>query len=436
MRTKRSGRTPAILAVAVALLAGTVIAGTVTPASAERTPDSRWVGAWATAVQQPYAETFEGPTWAEKGFAGESVRQVIRVSTGGTRLRVRLSNLYGTTPLKITGATIGKAGEGASVRPGTLLPLRFHRSASTHIAPGREMVSDAVPMKSAPLERLTVTLYFAQPTGPATFHAFAKTTAYRASGDQRFDQGGAFPTSAQDTSRSWYFLTGVEVTGGRQRGAVVTFGDSITDGASSTMDADNRYPDQLAERLAAEGRPMGVLNTGIAANKMLSPTTCGGPAALARFTRDALDRPGVRAVVVLLGVNDILATRCDAFFNPCEAVEDPVSAAQLIDAYRKLVRAAHARDIKVIGVPVTPFKGFPGWCLTPREDTRAELDQWIRTSGELDGVADPERALLDPDPHQNGHLRDPEYNAGDGLHPNDAGLNVIADAVADALGRM
>jgi lysophospholipase L1-like esterase len=420
----------------VPVIVTAILAGAVTPVSAQPAGKGRtgWVGAWAAAMQRPSAETFEGPTWAAEGFVGETVRQVVRVTAGGASVRIRLSNLYGRTPLRLAGATIGKAGAGASVRPGTLRPLRFDRSASAVVAPGSELVSDALRLKTAPLERLSVTLYFAQPTGPATFHAFAKTPAYRSSGDLRFDQdGSAFPAGEKDTSGSWYFLTGVDVAGGRQRGAVVTFGDSITDGVSSTMNADNRYPDQLAERLAAEGRPMGVLNTGIAANKMLAPTECGGEPALARFNRDARDRPGVRAVVVLLGINDILATKCNAFFNPCEAVQDPVTAAQLIDAYRRLVRAARARDIKVIGVTVTPFKGFPGWCQSPREDTRAALNHWIRTAGELDGVADPERTVLDLDPHQNGHLRDPEYNAGDGLHPNDAGFQVIADSVARAL---
>ncbi|REE96845.1 GDSL-type esterase/lipase family protein [Thermomonospora umbrina] len=425
-------RTPAAL-VAVLVGAATLLAGTSAPASARPADKGRWVGAWATAMQKPQAETFEGPTWAEQGFTGQSLRQVVRVTAGGTRLRIRLSNLYGTAPLRVTGATVGKAGAGASVRPGTMRVLRFDRSASAVIAPGRELVSDAARLVTTPGERLSATLYFAGSTGPATFHAFAKTPAYRATGDRRFDgSDAAFPAGERDTSGSSYFLTGVEVAGGSSRGAVVTFGDSITDGVSATSDA-TRYPDRLAERLAATGRPMAVLNTGIAGGKLLSETSCGGTSALERFSRDALDRPGTRAVVVLLGVNDILETRCDAFFNPCEAVEAPVRAARLIDAYRRLVRAAHSRGIKVVGVTVTPFRGFPGWCQDPREDTRAALNRWIRTGGELDGVADPERALLDPDPGQAGHLRDPEYNAGDGLHPNDAGLRVIADTVARSL---
>ncbi|MFC9970751.1 SGNH/GDSL hydrolase family protein [Spirillospora sp. NPDC127200] len=402
----------------------TVLAAPVGSANAapSRAP---WTGAWAAAVQPPLGETFAGPNWSEEGFADQSLRQVVRVSTGGTRLRIRLSNLYGETPLRVAGASVGKAGPQATVRPGTLRPLRFAGSTSAVIAPGRETASDAIALPTAPLDRLSVTLYLARPTGPATFHAFAVTPSYRATGDHRSASGGGAFAQADPTA-SWYYLTGVDVAGGRRRGAVVAFGDSITDGVSSSFDADDRYPDQLAERLAAAGRPAGVLNTGIAGSRVLHGSRCHGEASAARFTRDALARPGVRTVVVLSGVNDIIDTPCD---RDGAAPSPPVTAEQLIDGHRALIRAARGRGIAIVGATLTPFQAAAQHS-AEREAVRAAVNRWIRAGGEYDAVADLDRALAQPG--DEGRLA-AAYDAGDGLHPNDAGLQLIADTVADAL---
>ncbi|MBC6457387.1 SGNH/GDSL hydrolase family protein [Actinomadura sp. HBU206391] len=419
------------------MAAVTVVAALAVPtgsaaASGDRAETGRdrsgaWSGAWSASQHKPAVGTpWDGPNWSIPGFtADQSVRQVVRVTTGGSRVRIRLSNRYGTGPLRVAGATIAKAGHGAAIRPGTVRRVTFGRSASTTIPAGRDATSDAAWLVTAPLEKLTVTLYFAKPTGPATFHELGLTTTYRATGDRRFDQdAGAF---AGETSHSWYYLTGVDVAGGAHRadGTVVTFGDSITDGFGSTPGADNRFPDELAERLTGAHRPMGVLNAGIGGNMLLTDSLCiAGEKGLTRFARDVADRPSVRSVIVLLGTNDIgLGDRdfgCGAF--------PLMTAPRLIEGHRALIRAAHSRGIKIIGATLPPFKGAEPYYdeAGEHEKVRDAVNQWIRHSGEYDAVVDVDKVLADAgDPD----ALSPAYNSGDNLHPNDAGMKAIARAI-------
>ncbi|WP_173164936.1 SGNH/GDSL hydrolase family protein [Phytohabitans suffuscus] len=406
----------ALPAAAVATLLATTAAASPAAATHQRREPVRWAGGWGSALIAPYPDFFGEPNWSG-GFDDHSVRQVVRVSRGGTSVRIRVSNVYGDRPLRLTGATIGRAALGAAVLPGSLRPVTFRGQRSTVVAAGREAASDAVRLRVSPLERLTVTLYFEGPTGPATFHPLAVATVYRAAGDRRFD---ADPAAYAETSGSSYYLSGVDVSGPARagQGTVVAFGDSITDGALSTVDADSRYPDELAERLAAAGRPTGVVNAGIGGNKVLTGTPGFGAAAVERFRRDALSQPGVRTVIVLEGINDI---------GTGEANGTPVTAAQLIAGHQALIRAARWRGVRVIGATVTPSKGcpYPGYDTERGEAVRDALNHWIRTSGEYDAVFDFDRALADPtDPDR---MR-PEYDAGDALHPNDAGMRAMAEA--------
>jgi lysophospholipase L1-like esterase len=404
---------------ALSAVLGVLLASTFLPGPAAASGDrmtGRWTGAWTTSEIAPSPDS-PVPNWSD-GFDNQSLRQVIRVSRGGSTLRIRVSNVYGAAPLRLAGASIGRAGEGAAVLPGTMRPVLFGRSPSTVVPAGQEVASDAVALRVSPLERLTVTFYFAAPTGPATFHPFALATTYRAAGRHLFDPA---PGTFGETSESSYYLSGVEVSGAHRgdRGAVVTFGDSITDGALSTPDADNRYPDELAERLVAAGRPIGVLNAGIGGNQVLADMPGLGERATARFERDALDQPGVRTVIVLEGINDL------GFGALAGALP---TAEQLINGHRSLIRAAHARGVKVIGATILPFKGtiYPGYYTEAGEAVRDAVNDWIRTSGEYDAVVDFERAVADPaDPDQ---IR-PDYNGGDSLHPNDAGMRALAAAV-------
>lgn len=401
-------------AVVLAVLLATPM--TAAPATAHPGhPGRQWTATWATANIAAAPDPFGGVNWAD-GFENQSLRQVVRISRGGSEVRVRLSNVYGTGPLRLTGATIGRAADGASIVPGSLRPVLFAGKRSTVVPAGRQVASDAVRLRVAPLERLTVTFYFAKRTGPATFHPFALATSYRAAGNRLRDGSAG---SYTETSQSWYYLSGIDVSG-RHGGAVVAFGDSITDGSFSTPDANNRYPDELAERLVAAHCDKGVVNAGIGGNRVLTDSPGFGDRAIARFGRDALGQPGVRTVIVLEGINDIgLGVGPES---------KAVTAEELIAGHRKLIRAAHARGVTMVGATILPFAGvtYPGYYTEDGEKVRDAVNQWIRTSGEYDEVADFDRALADPaDPDR----LNPAYDGGDGLHPNDAGMRVMAETI-------
>ncbi|MGV9386132.1 SGNH/GDSL hydrolase family protein [Nonomuraea sp. NPDC003707] len=395
-----------------ALTAALALALTAIPAHATRRP---WATAWGNAAQPATPSTpWYGPNWSQEGFARqgpETLRQIVRLTTGATAMRVRLSNAYGTAPLTIDAATVAQAGQGAAThRPRT---MTFAGQQRAVIPPGQERLSDPVPLSARPLNELAVTLRFTNPTGPATFHHFAQATSYRARGDHLADTTGSAFT---DTSNSWYYLTGVEVTGPRSTGTVAAFGDSLTDGVGSTVGADNRYPDQLAERLIVDGLPWGVVNAGIGGNRMLTDSPEYGTAGLTRFRRDVLERPGVRTVIIMDGINDLAEWN-----KPRQA-----TARQIIDGHKELIRAAHARGIKVIGATLMPVKGAALAYSPAAEAVRDQVNHWIRTSGAYDHVVDFDaivRRPADPD-----SLR-PEYDLGDGIHLNDDGYHAIAQAI-------
>ncbi|WP_202638623.1 SGNH/GDSL hydrolase family protein [Bailinhaonella thermotolerans] len=390
--------------------------------SGEAAPARGWVAVWGAAPQRPVAGDGEsGPNWSREGFAGESVRQVVRISAGGSRVRIRISNVYGTRPLRVAGAAVGRSAGEARVWPGSTRALRFGGAASTVIPPGREALSDAAPLTTSPLEKLAVTLRFDGATGPATFHRVSTATAYRARGNRLADDAGEAFTRR---SASWYHLTGVETSGaGAPRRAVAVFGDSLVDGVGATPGADRTYPDGLAERYAGAGRRVGVVNAGIAGNALLRDSPCFGDRAAKRFRRDVLDRPGVSAVIIHLGGNDIGARKAG---NACLRPDPKLSARRLIDAHKALIRAARARGLKAVGVTILPMKGalFPFWS-EPGERIRDEVNRWIRTGGAYDEVIDAARVLADPaDPDR----PRPGHVYADGLHPNDTGYHTLTAA--------
>ncbi|MFD5100976.1 SGNH/GDSL hydrolase family protein [Streptomyces albidochromogenes] len=424
-RVRRTAAPVVASALALALLGAAHPSSVRSSSSANPAPASqpaaRWTAAWGASPQPP--STGFTPNWSQEGFSRQSVRQVVRVTGAGERVRIRLSNTYGTSPLSVTGATVARTAKGkrAAVEPGSVRHLTFSGRRSVEIPARGELRSDAAPLPLKRLESVTVTLYLAGTTGPATFHSQAWADTYRADGDHRADASGAAFTG---TTQSWYYLTGVEVGADRPRreDGIVLFGDSITDGFGSTPNTDRRYSDALAERT---GRP--VVNQGIGGNLVLNDSAWYGERATARFGRDALDQSGVSTVVVLEGLNDIGFS--EAKDQPTYKPSPVVSADELVAGYRELIRAAHAKGLRIVGSTLLPLKGSDHWGPHAAK-VSDEVNHWIRTSGEFDAYADFDRALADPADPDRLH---PAYDHGDALHPNDAGYRLMAKTVADVL---
>ncbi|MEV6397729.1 SGNH/GDSL hydrolase family protein [Streptomyces sp. NPDC051907] len=409
-----------VAALGLALLSGTE--SSARPTTSQPTSQSKaaqWTAAWAASPQTP--STGFTPNWSQEGFSHQTVRQVVRVTEGGDRARIRLSNTYGTSPLKITGATIARTAGGAAVDPGSVRHLTFGGKRSVAVPAHAELRSDAARLPLKPLESVTVTLYIAGTTGPATFHSQAWTDSYRADGDRRADHAGK---AFKDATQSWYYLSGVEVGGAArsQKNGIVLFGDSITDGFGSTPGANRRWSDRVAELTR---RP--VVNAGIGGNLVLNDSAWYGERGTARFGRDALDQPGASTVVVLEGVNDIgfSETKDQPTYKPAPVV----SAKELIEGHRALIRAAHAKGLRIVGATLLPLKGSDHWGANAAK-VSAEVNEWIRTSGEYDAVVDFDKAMADP---ADADRLNPAYDFGDRLHPNDAGYQRMAEELARVL---
>ncbi|WP_324188530.1 SGNH/GDSL hydrolase family protein [Nocardia flavorosea] len=306
----------------------------------------------------------------------------------------------------------------------TVRPLRFDGAESVVIAAGEQITSGVADLTLAALESATITLFLADPTGPATFHAQGYASTYRGTGNRLDDTDG---TAFTETTHSWYYLSDLEMSGGTAAAdTIVTFGDSITDGFGSDKDADNRYPDALADGLTARGTPRPVLNAGIGGNMMLSDSAWYGDSGLHRFERDVLAEPGVRTVIILAGLNDIGFSEVDL---PTYKPNPDVSVEQLIDGYRDLIARAHAAGATVIGATLLPMKGAEYYNDTSAAKIRA-VNHWIRTSGEYDAVVDFNAALADP---VDGERLNAAFDPGDHKHPNAAGYAAMAAATLAVL---
>jgi lysophospholipase L1-like esterase len=393
--------------------------------TAQGGPNSEhWVGTWATAVvaRAPVPPgPGGGPPAPAVNFNSQTLRQIVHTTIGGSRVRVTFSNAFGTAPLAIGGARIALRDKEAAIVRGSDRPLTFAGKTPTTIAAGAVAVSDAVELTVPPFADLAVDLYLPQDVQASvstlTTHNGAFQTSYVSTTG---DYTGAADLPVATTTQAWFFLARVEVMAPQQVGAVVAFGDSITDGTRSTPNTNSRWPDQFARRLMAQNVRMGVLNEGIAGNRVL--TDGAGVSALARFDRDVLVQTGVTHVVVLESINDIGLGRD----NRSPTVED------LIAAHRQLVERAHARGLKIFGATLTPFEGAAYWT-KEGEAKRQALNDWIRTANAYDGVIDFDAAVRDP---QNPTKILPQYNPGDNLHMNDAGYQAMANTIDLALFRI
>jgi lysophospholipase L1-like esterase len=357
------------------------------------------------------------PGLTNQGFNNQTLRQIVHTSVGGDRVRVRLST-FGASAIVIGAAHIALREMGAAIVPESDRTLTFSGQPSITIPPGAVVLSDAVDLDVPALGELAVSIFVPGSTGPATWHFVALQTSY-------ISPPGDFTASAvmpvDSTNQAWFWLAGVDVMASKQTGAIVTFGDSITDGPGSTPEINNRWPDHLARRLMAQpgNHKMGVLNAGLTGNRLLHDSL--GPNALARFDRDVLTPTGVAHVIVLLANNDIWTGEVFP--------ADFVTADQIIEGHRQLIERAHARGLKIYGGTLTPFGGFTpfGFTLSPgTEAMRQAVNAWIRTSGEYDAVIDFDEAVRDP---QDPTRLLPLYDSGDHLHPNDLGYEAMGHAI-------
>jgi lysophospholipase L1-like esterase len=392
------------------LTASTLLALT---GAASAAPAPHWVASWQASPQPVWSADFLFPTLVPASLHHQTFRQTARISLGGPRLRVRLSNAYGTQPLQIGAASVAP-------QPDALpQPLSFDGQPGISIAPGQERLSDPLALAVQDGQALQVSVFVPGPTPLQTFHWDGRQTSWIAPGDQSPARSldRATPTTAR------LFLTGIEVEAARGARSVVVIGDSITDGATASLDQDQRWTDHLAARLAPRGVAM--VNAGISGGRLLRDGM--GESALARLQRDVLDQRGIASVIVLIGINDI-SWPGTAFARK----QARPTLAELQAGYRALAGQAHRRGVRILGATLTPFAGaLPGTPLDDyyqpdKEALRQQLNAWLRTDGPFDAVIDLDAALRDPsDPSRMA----PAYDSGDHLHPGDAGNRAMAEAV-------
>ena len=370
-----------------------------------------WVGTWAAAP---------APSEAGVTLANQTLRMNPRVSIGGGRLRVRVSNAYGQAPLTIGAATIGIRDQGPGIVPDSARTLTFGGNESITVAAGALVISDPIALDVKPLTDLAVSVYLPGeiPTDFRITGRYARQTNYISPpGD--FSIEAIMPVGK--ITDEWFFVSGVDVLTSDETGGIVALGDSLTDANISTHDTFSRWPDQLARRLTARdgSRPFGVMNQGLGGNRILHDIR--GDSGLRRFDRDVLAQPGVTHAIVMLGTNDLR--------NRHGKPEEEVTAAQMIAGLQQMAAQAQARGIKLFAATLTPFGNetyLPGAWNPGREEHRVAFNDWIRQSGALDGVVDFDAALRDPErPTQ----MLAKFDCGDGLHPSDLGYCAMGDAI-------
>lgn len=400
------------------LLASAMLAAAITlagqPAAAQSWDTSHWTASWGAAPAGPPADA------SPHTFTDQTLRLVVQSSVGGNRVRIRLSNELGLTPLRIGAARIGLRAQGSDVAPGTDRALTFGGRAGVTIPAGAPALSDPVELHLPPLAQVAVSLYLPGAVQAPTLHGQARQTSYVSSTG---DHTASASLPVQRTITAWPFLTALEVDG--MRGAIVVLGDALTDGARSTSDANRRWTDVLARRLQAErdaGARLGVINRGIAGNRLLADNPANplaGRSALARFERDVLATSGARQLVLMVGIEDI--------GNGSAA--NPVTLDDMVAGYRQLIARARAARIAVTGATLAPFEGAASHSIqysVEKETLRQTVNAWIRSSGEFDAVFDADRVLRDP--ARPSRLL-PAYDSGDHLHPNDRGYQALGEAM-------
>jgi len=399
-----------VLALGSAFACSTVHAATKQPAY-----QTTWTGSWAAAPMAPPAPKASAAAPADP-VDGTTYRDVVHLSLGGSEIRLKISNEFGTTSLTLSSVHVALSAGKDAIQPASDHAVNFGGLESVTIPAGAMIVSDPVPMPVAAFADLAVSLFVpTQPGAAITYHALGVSTNYIATGNAV----AAATLDGAKKVQSWYLLKGIDVDAGPDAAAVVTLGDSITDGAHATIDANTRWPNVLATRLQANKATahIGVLDEGISGNRLLHDGT--GPDALSRIDRDVLSQSGVKYLIILLGINDIGTTSVPR--KPGEAI----TADQLMWALQQIVTRAHARGIKVYGATLTPYGGAKY-----QDDSgmkmHAAVNKFIRTSGIFDGVIDFEKMMHDPTDNK---VFLAPYDSGDHLHPGDAGYKAMGDLI-------
>jgi lysophospholipase L1-like esterase len=381
-----------------------------------------WVGTWSTPQQVPEP----GNALPAHSLDNATLRQLVRTSIGGPAFRIRVSNAFGLSPLRIDSVHVARvlAPNSSRIDPASDRPVTFSGQADIIVPAGAEYLSDPIAMPIAPLTTLAVSMHFPQQPAGQTGHPGSRATSYVLSGDHVAD---AELTGASKVEH-WYFLTEVDAAEAPQSSAVAVVGDSITDGHGVPTDSNERWTDVLAQRLLAAHRNVGVLNLGIGGNRILLDGL--GPNAIARFDRDVIDRPGVRYLIVLEGVNDLGTSTRD---RPISAADHQTLVRNIVAGYAQMIARAHDHGIKAIGATIMPYAGSGYYHPdAANEADRQAINAWIRAPGHFDAVVDFDRLMRDP--KRPTYLR-PDYDLGDGLHPSVKGYQAMGNAVPLSLFR-
>lgn len=384
-------------------------------------PSSHWVATWAAAAS-PQLTTEGERTKEHLVLENQTIREIVHTSIGGTTIRLRLSNQFGHEPVDIGSVHVGICTQGAQIAPGSDRSVTFSGAPAFMIPANAPFISDSISLRVPAASNLCISVFVPKKTTAAGIHYAAQQKNFIAPGDATAAED--FPDTT--TVQSWLFLAGVDVVAPESSATVVAFGDSITDGAASTVDANHRWPNILADRLLAAHKDIAVVDEGIGGNRILHDAgdkVIGfGVNALARFERDVLGQPGAKYVIVLEGINDL------GHAGNSAPMSEAVTADDLIAGLKQMIERAHEHQLKIFGGTLTPFEGtpFPGYYTPEKEKERERLNDWIRSSGAFDGVIDFEKAVLD---RANPMRMLDDYNSGDHLHPNDAGYKAMANAV-------
>jgi lysophospholipase L1-like esterase len=385
---------------------------------------THWVAGWATALQPIPQRADLPPLYRAPEVAGRTVRQIVYPTLSGHAVRIRVSNQYGRTALVIRGVHIARSLGGAGIESNRDVPVTFGGKPGVSVPAGADVESDPVSIEIAAGTPYAISSYMGQEQAMVAWHRVASQINYVSPpGDHIADASGA-GWRERFTQYAWVSGLSVEAPGAA---TIAAIGDSITDGMRSTLNRNQRWPDELARRLAKEReRSVGVVNLGISGNRLLSDSPCYGEALEKRFGRDALAQPGVRAVVLLIGINDInFAAMPPRAGLDCDFPHTQVTAQALIDGYKRVIAEAHRRGVRIYGATLTPAS-LP----SQREMIRLTVNNWIRTGAAFDGVVDFDGALRDP--VQPDRLR-AVYDSGDHVHPSDRGYAEMARAVPHAV---